>query len=243
MDNVLLKTKSMKKALLITCFSLLSLVTYAQYGLSAGYVSNQNVAWRYYFTDDVMDSGFQVGVNYWFRLKNYRVEFTPELAYSRFKSELNDPSVDPGYEMSMNMFHFFFNTNLYVLDFKGDCDCPTFSKEGTFVNKGLFLFVSPGISYFDGQMTGQTNSDMQDAVLSLGVGAGVDIGLNDVVTVTPMFSFRRFFRAEWEGLAELAMEEEPTRLNSASETTDINQWFLGLKMTVRLDEINKYGYR
>ena len=67
----------------ITVFICLLLFTFnlsAQFGVNAGYRTNSADGWENYFRgQDFLNSGFKVGVDYWFRLKNRRVEFTPEV--------------------------------------------------------------------------------------------------------------------------------------------------------------------
>ncbi|MCB9291906.1 MAG: hypothetical protein H6559_02055 [Lewinellaceae bacterium] len=42
-------------------------------------------------------------------------------------------------QLSNTWLSLFLNANIYFLDLEGDCDCPTFSKSGGFLQKGLFL--------------------------------------------------------------------------------------------------------
>lgn len=234
----------MKKNLLLAFLISWCYVASAQYGINAGYVQNSKMQWGHYLGEDnFLKSGFKVGVDYWFRLKNYRVEFTPELSYSRFQHKKSSPSDASMYEFTSNFANFYFNTNLYFLDLKGDCDCPTWSKEGSFINKGIFIQLSPGISYMGNKLKHETTYKDSDMVFSLGLGLGVDIGVTDVVTVTPMVSFRRHFQAQWKDLNKAIDPADFTAGADASETTDFNQLYVGVRFGFRLDEINKYGYR
>ena len=118
------------KSILVLCLLMTSLHIFAQFGIRAGYGSTSYKDWEgfAYRRIDVnkasfLNSGLNVGLDYWFRLKKRRIEFMPELGYTQFASS----SVD-GYKYSLSSFNAYFNVHAYVLDLAEDCNCPTFSK-------------------------------------------------------------------------------------------------------------------
>jgi len=81
---------------------------------------------------DIRSNGFEVGLGYWFRLKNKRMEFIPEVSYMSLAGDgvggLGDLT---GFNVNANIF-------IYPLDFHSDCNaCPTFSKDGGLIKKGF----------------------------------------------------------------------------------------------------------
>ncbi len=184
---------------LITIFLILCpLASYGQYGINIKYLFGQS---------ETLDSvnlsqyGIQGSIEYSFRLKQKRIEFHPGLGY-RFT--FNEDRYD-GY---FSAFDLDLNTAIYPFDFEGDCDCPTWSKDGTLIKKGFFIELSPGISYqtlhrdkfisfADPQPTPLQSSDF---VFKLGAAAGLDIGLTEQFTLTPMFSYIMFSGNDWAGL-------------------------------------------
>jgi hypothetical protein len=71
----------MKKLFVVVFVCFFSKVVLAQFGINAGYRSNGGNNWDNYLEgQDFIKSGYKVGIDYWFRLKNKRIEFTPELA-------------------------------------------------------------------------------------------------------------------------------------------------------------------
>ncbi|MEL6867411.1 MAG: hypothetical protein AAFP19_23500 [Bacteroidota bacterium] len=212
----------------------------AQLGANAGIKRMNAPEWEAIFEgESFLDQGFKVGVDYWFRLKNRRIEFTPELSYSRFASTIDHFTEGNAQDFSSTQLGFHFNTNIYILDLGEDCDCPTFDKDGTILDKGLFVQVSPGLSLFQNRYEGLEEVKSNDTVFSLGIGLGLDIGLTNFVTLTPLISFHRFFNAEWEDLILLATDGREIS-GDAGETTSPNQFFAGLKLGFRFDQIRGY---
>jgi len=198
----------MKKVLTISLFIFCISPLFGQFGFSFGYKSLNAPAWEDNIgriTSDIgeiqvpLDQGWGLGVDYWFRLKDKRIEFLPELNYSTFSKDWSNSEGVTG-KINSNFLSFYFNTNLYVFDLAGDCDCPTFSKDGDIMKKGFFVQISPGISLLHNKYDNLVDNSTQDdsaIVPSIGVGTGLDIGLSDLITITPMVSYRYHFGAEW----------------------------------------------
>lgn len=128
--------------------------------------------------------GTEVALNYWFRLPKQRIEFLPTLYYARSGFE-NSEAYLAEYGAQMKV-------NVYPFDFLGDCDCPTFGKQGPQLQKGLFLQVSGGYALYDlnsglgFDVASQENS--QGA--TFGGAIGIDFGLSNLVTLTPIAGVR-----------------------------------------------------
>lgn len=220
--------------------------SFSQFGINAGYRLNHAPDWQWAASDagtpdPVLGNGFSVGVDYWMRLKNYRLEFLPELNYSRFNKTL---PLDR--ETSNQFFSFFLNTNWYLFDFEGDCNCPTFSKQGQFLKKGFFVQLSPGITYLKNSFTmpqdllpdNKETIDSNSWAFSIGLGAGIDIGVSDLFTVTPMVGLRYFPSANWPQLSDLA----PDKDGDLQEKSAILQAYGGIRLGWRLDYSSRRRY-
>ncbi len=232
----------MKKLSIFFVCSLISFGLSAQFGINAGVRQNGDMDWQYFTgQDDFMKTGFKVGLDYWFRLKKVRVEFTPELNFSQFKQNFDIQITGETFKFRNNVYGFHFNTNIYPLNFKDDCNCPTFKKDGQILDKGFHLILSPGVNYFDLSINADEYKT-NDLVFSAGIGAGLDIGLTDYLTLTPMVLYHHYFDAEWEDL-DTALNFTDELPENASTTTSFNQLFFGVRLSIRLDEMNKYGYR
>ena len=180
---------------LIWCIILLGLgpTVQAQFGLRAG-------ASLYNLTDGQVsysESGPQVAVNYWLRLKELRIEFYPEVSYSIFQhSQFAFPG-DVTYKESRIGAAVI--TRLYPFDLKSDCNCPTFSKQNDFFKKGFFLSLITELQYAQTSDFGHRVEDFPTGVpdfaseeqlrVNLGIGGGVDIGISDLLTLSPYLNY------------------------------------------------------
>ncbi|MEM1319837.1 MAG: hypothetical protein AAGG75_06240 [Bacteroidota bacterium] len=235
----------MKKIVFAALFLAIAISTQAQYGINAGYKTMNADKWDAYFgNDDFLQSGFKVGIDYWFRLKKKRIEFTPELSYSRFSVDMQRSNGINGEEFTSLFYSFAFNTNIYPLNFEDDCNCPTFGKAGGILDKGFFIQLSPVVSLIDNRYKSE-NTEVSTNTVAFGIGGGLglDIGLNDFTTLTPMVNLLYYPSVEWEGLEGLVFIGGNEPATEGDETSGITQLFVGLKLGIRFDEMNKYGYR
>ena len=180
------------------------LITYGQLGGNVKYLFGQS---EYLNEVNLSQDGIQFSLEYGFRLKEKRLEFHPGIGY---RTTIQNDTYD-GFFRSVDLD---LNTSIYPFDFGGDCDCPTFSKDGHLIKKGFFLEISPGLGY---QTLSRENYDAapfdpvpvksSEFVIKLGAGAGLDIGLNEEWTITPMFSWTKIFPREWDGLNEYGMKD------------------------------------
>ena len=182
--------------LLILC----PLVSYGQFSVNIKYLFGQSdILDEQLFSQD----GMQASLEYGYRLKEKRLEFHPGLGY---RTTWNKEALE-GY---INSVDFDFNTAIYPFDFAGDCDCPTWSKDGTLFKKGFFFEVGPGIAYqtlhrtiitTPGNPTIQQRVDINssEVVFKIGAAAGLDIGISEQITLTPMVSMTWLSSEEWKG--------------------------------------------
>ncbi len=147
--------------------------------------------------------GYEAGLDYWFRLKKRRVEFMPEISYSISSSSFSTISgID---NIGLSTINFNFNTHIYALDMEGDCDCPTFSKQGASINKGLFFHFTPGLGYYNSKTQlseGNTVAfdEAKGLVFRAGLGLGLDLGLSDLLTITPIVSYYFHSNMQWDNM-------------------------------------------
>jgi len=182
----------MRTLIVLAVLALLPATGRAQWGLRAGYGIGQSQT-----LEDlaIARSGPYALLEYGFRLKKKRIEFHPGIGY---RIALRGP--DP--EGRINSADLDFGIAVYPFDFEGDCNCPTFSKEGDVLKKGFFLEFLPGLSWqqfsrtahLPGMTEPLTSTDNQ-TTFKLGLGMGLDIGLSDRWTFTPMLLYQRFLPA------------------------------------------------
>lgn len=213
----------------------------AQLGLTGSYRLNEAPDWAYSAanTDDnsPLGNGWSVGVDYWIPLGQTRVDFLPELNVGQSVQTLSILGSEP-FEFTQRAYSLFLNTNIYLLDLEGDCDCPTFSKSGDVFQKGFFLQISPGVSYAQRttKRVSEAGTIFEEGTLaySIGIGAGLDLGLSDIFTLTPMAGFRYYLPSEWDSLDKAFLA---TGLESFPEReSSIRQLWAGLRLGIRLDQ-------
>lgn len=228
----------MSKIGLLLVFSLWMGIAHAQFGINSTFRFNNAPGWN--FTNPANNSinelpgnNFAFGLDVWIPLKGVRLDFLPELNYARYDAEI----VDIG-KLENQMGSLFLNLNLYFLDLEGDCQCPTFSKSGSLVNKGLFLQISPGWSVLEGKIDlfNGARARSRSYAPSIGLGMGLDMGLSDKITITPFGGVRYYPKARWFGLEE-SLEVDPSIGDlTVSNESSITQVYAGLRLGFRFDK-------
>jgi len=206
------------------------LTSIAQIGVSVGGTLNNATGWA--ITDlnnsttyDLPGNSYFVSLNYEFSSKNYRIAFVPEIGGALFENEIIDLGT-----FKNKTLRFQLNTHIYFLDFKGDCDCPTFSKKGNPLKKGLFLNISPGVSFFANTVKTR-NTNITDILIkpNIGAGLGYDIGLNENITITTFANAYYLSRLTWPGLINL-LNDPSTGNKIANGVTSLSQIQAGITL-------------
>lgn len=239
---MLFKLKLMKNLLFLLLGLLMTTHLHAQFGINAAYRFNNapdlKIIKSFDGTNDefeVLSNGFSIGMDYWFRLKNYRIEFLPELNYGQYNRNLQTD--DETIALKSGAASFFLNTNIYFLDLLGDCNCPTFSKQGPTINKGIFLQLSPGLTYWNQSYTSQSgDNEASNITFSIAAGLGVDIGITDLITLTPFGGLRYYPEIEWTDLSVIT--DEYFLLEVKAEKSSLMQAYTGIRIGIRLDHEN-----
>ena len=123
--------------------------------------------------------GQSFGLEYWFRMKNLRLEFTPVIAYQQFRA--HGPIVDNDGRFESLLIEF--QAQIYPMDWENDCMCPTFGKTNDFIRKGFFLTLAP---YYSHLLSGQLLENDQTYTWGVKFGIGLDIGIAQFLTLSPV---------------------------------------------------------
>ncbi len=217
----------------------------AQFGISARIQNTTNKTWNTTYqnaadtTQNLFSRSYEYGINYWFRLKEYRIEFLPEITMAKSEESMLHSSLDVTAHKRTS-YNFNFNVQVYPLDFLGDCNCPTFSKDGNLISKGFYWLFSPGLTKhtIDTEFTDLSPKENQSASITslrFGVGAGVDVGLTDLITISPFIQYSMNFGNGWT--EQYAAYDLPLPENE-SNRSNINQWHFGLRLSFRPDYKN-----
>lgn len=214
----------------------------AQFGITAFYQSSPDKFESYALTDgSILQEGYEVAADYWFRLPSKRIEFLPTVSYGRYQNSAFDnlgSSVleEPQYlDFNATEIGFQFKTNFYIFDFGTDCDCPTWGKQGPALHKGFFVQLAPGVSHFSTQFDDRGDDFDTKATktfFNVGIGAGIDFGISNLLTITPLVSYR--YNVNQADLNDLF-----TICSSCSTGDDegrISALQVGIRVGIRLDE-------
>lgn len=240
--------KQLNRSILFLTFFCISTASIAQYGARVKYNLNTFSGFDDYIeqstagsNDKIFASNIGIGLDYWFRLKNYRIEFLPEVTMGlKTSNEFDSNNIVSTTDFSS--FGFNFNTQVYIFDLEGDCDCPTFSKQGPSLGKGIFLNISPGILYstkaIDSELLDPASEESQ-VNFKIGVGIGYDIGISDLFTITPMFNYNLAFGLAFNDLENIgSLATKPSVIDSG-----MNQLQFQIRFGFRPDYVKSYGRR
>ena len=218
----------MKSTIITGVLVFCSFLLFGQIGIGAGYKTFIADEWltainQYGGGNDYSNpAGLSISVDYRLRIKNVRIELYPELSYNSLNSE------DGGSNLDYTYYGFHLNSNIYLFDLEGDCDCPTWSKSGNLFEKGFFIQVAPGLNTLEVAFNHVTTVDSdRDLFWDLGIGAGLDIGISDFLTVTPLVKYYIAPNAEWNYLEDLTNDE-------ISSTSNAGQFFAGVRVGFHL---------
>lgn len=228
---------------LILWFCLSSFIIYGQFGLRMSYGVSNTDKWNDEYQKlnvnegKFLNSSLELGADYWFRMKNIRLEFLPMLYISIDRHTTNN--IQGLRTLSKGSIGAKFNTYIYPFDFFGDCDCPTFSKQGNLFTKGFYFNLAPGIGYNRFITTFQEDSPpteflqerSNDINYVLGLGVGLDIGINDLLTISPFFQYDYYSNVEWEDFNSIISSSEDTNNNITNHT----KFHAGVRIGIRSD--------
>lgn len=231
--------------MLLFCF--FGAILKAQIGLSYGYIQQEHTAWNQILLEKgllspeetFLSEGHRLSLEYWFRLPKQRIEFYPELNISIQESSFSDELSSFQTNFQAITYGLDLKTQIYFLDFKGDCDCPTFSKNDPIVQKGTYLLLSPGAyiqnrSFDSVSQTFSIEQDNQAINLKLGVGIGLDIGITDLITLSPFYLFELHQTTEWDEL--MSLPQSTITIDPIDSTAAmVNRHIVGLKIHFRFD--------
>lgn len=156
--------------------------------------------------ESIHSLGGEIGIQYWWRLKNRRVEFIPGFHIATDNGRKNSLQ---NYDLTSIQAALLVPVLIYPLSFKDDCNCPTFKKQGTLIKKGLHFIVQPGLTVNRRNIAQDSisTSGVTTSVV-LGIGAGLDLGLNRSLTLTPFILYQTY-------LNDKIMKDEHTKLEAA----------------------------
>ena len=160
----------------------MSIPVTAQWSVQSRYHSGTSQSETTWPAQSVLD----VSAHYWTRLKRYRLEFHPGVLFQSLQGEDRESYQNIGVTVPIA---------LYPLDFVNDCDCPTFSKNAFWFQKGFFIRLVPTWS----TNINSSGPEVFDQLLGAGISLGLDFGLSDLVTISPFIGYNQLHSLSGNG--------------------------------------------
>ncbi len=150
-----------------------------------------------------------IALDYMIRHKEKRIEFYPALTYVK-TDEFGFSEFDQNIHHTESI-RLIFNTQLYPLDFHSDCDCPTWSKDNDFFKKGFFIFIAPEIGVRNHKGRNADSSlklSNQGMVYGISGGIGLDIGISELLTLSPILRVGYLASSTWKNFIETDLSDK-----------------------------------
>jgi hypothetical protein len=231
----------MKKLSLIFVLCIICSFTISgQFTLSTRYEFNDTGNWEeaiktnHSTTDRFINNSYSIHVGYWIKmLKEYRWEMIPELGMGKGSSEVFNNTIIQNFKYDWSRFDLTLNNHIYLLNMESDCNCPTFSKDGNALAKGVFINIAPGIAYNSLKDT-NLSEGIENKESSMGVfvkmGFGFDIGIGDLFTISPIFNYTLRPASKWTSL-------DPGSASPKEVSANVSQREIGLRAIFRFDYV------
>jgi len=229
------------RSIFFSLFFFLMIGLSAQTGFTGGYFNQTFPAWETVVlgnqrSEQLLSNGFSAELDYRITpIKNYRVEIYPAIAYQKASSEhLTSNSTQLNFDWQL--YDFSLKSNFYLLSMEADCDCPTFSKQAGLLEKGFFIQIAPGIAHYSGSLENNriSSTTTSGLLFKVGAGVGLDIGLTEMINLSPVVKYQHFFGASWEGLTESLIISEPDISPDDKDQSDVRQFYAGVRLGIRL---------
>ena len=200
----------LKKILIVILIIGSSQVVKAQIGIDITANKNKFTSWNdviYDYLgnkDDIFKYSYGGGINYWFRLPNYRLEFTPGVYYQYSDFTINGTNIQ--YKYISHLIGAEFDVNIYMFDFVRrtyERDCPSFSNGNDWLQKSFFVQFSPGIFGVSREIQGAPDKiSVKNIGGKFDLGVGIDMKLTKHLIVAPIIKFGLELGNRWDGFSE-----------------------------------------
>jgi len=158
---------------------------------------------------EIFSKSYGGGINYWFSLKDFRVEFTPGVYY--LYSDFILDETEAGVKYIAHEAGVEFDINIYIFDFIRKSykrDCPSFSDGSNWLKKSFFLQASPKLF---GAQRSLINSDNDIRHLNIGgkfdFGIGLEIPVTRHFVLAPIVKYGFGIGNNWDGFSEYHDED------------------------------------
>lgn len=206
---------------------------YAQVGIKTQYSINNFSDWNKWARnnaqiDEFFPSIVEFGIDYRLSLSRVRLEFYPYLSYGQGTTQIRNSDES----LKLSQYGLGVDMRYYPMDDSDDCNCPTFSKQGDFLQKSFFVLLSLGARKYNLDAALESISDDTGIAYQIAVGAGLDFGFSDFFTFTP---FAQLAYGDGYNYSSLqSIYDVPNDFKSS-----VVQTLLGVRLGFRFDYVGK----
>lgn len=184
---------------------------------------------------------FGAGLDYWFRLEKFRIEFFPGIDYTKTFTQRNNYQLNPVTDWTWERYSARWDTHFYLLDMQDDCSCPSFSKQGNFIENSFFISLGLGASYFRGNIESsfyEGDGNVSQTVPFIILGTGLDFGLSDFITITPYYKWQYTPSITWDNLNHSILGE--TNSMALFNETSAKQHVIGIRVGMNWEGLRRW---
>jgi hypothetical protein len=220
----------MKQIWMLLCMVMIPVLGRAQLGVSMGYSWGNAPDWQMDLSAPPGE-GVLLGLEYALPFKQLRMELVPGLALSRLSTPeiLGVNTTSTGYSAHLQW-------RIYPFDLQGDCNCPTFSRQGNLLQKGIWLAALGGVTAMDNRINFdllQGESIRRSLNVMGGVQLGLDLGLSEILTLSPFLGINYLPAVFWPELSTLLAPELLVTAPAEKSPVSIVQLGMRFKLTVQ----------
>lgn len=171
-------------ATLLTGFT--SIGNYAQVGIKSQYSMNNFSDWNNWARnntqiDEFFSSMVEFGLDYGISFSQVRLKLHPYLSYGQGTTQIRNSTE----YLNLRQYGLGLDFRYYPMDDSDNCNCPTFSKQGDFLQKSFFVLLTLGVRKYKLDTALESVPEDSGIAYQIAVGAGLDFGFSDFFTLTP----------------------------------------------------------
>jgi hypothetical protein len=203
------ENNNMRYTFLLFLLMISALSAQAQLGIGGAYLTSSAQHWELRNSGASNPSlqppgtGYSVGLDYQFRLKKVRIEFAPELNYSHWSTPLTN-----GLETTKQLVQLLLQCARLSLRSERRLQLPHLFKTRQYLPKGLVYSLVAGHHTNEsfhfrrlGRRCSLRYEDQYTVPSKRRVAIGLDLGISELLTVTPHAGWRYFPKTDWPSLA------------------------------------------
>lgn len=165
--------------------------------------------------------GLALSLDYRLKMQNLRVEVRPEIQWASPQTVTNG-----NIGTKSRYIGLWSNVVIFPFDLRGDCDCPTFGRNGNPLQKAFFIEAAPGLYHTTNTIEISRSPDdiiteNQSFAFGFSIGIGLEMKINRNFAFSPYAKTSFFPKMRWPSLQDAAALENLNEVKENSSVTGI----------------------